>query len=224
MKNKKLSLTLGIMLCALTVLFTVIYMALFGEETAKENYPIPTDAGDSYAEKAILFACEKGYMTTETVGGAAYFYPQKEVTRGELATVLTAYLGYSEENAPKTPLGFADESTLDEEALPAVKLMLAGGHMMLRADYTFGADAGITREEAAQIFGALIDKEISAGKSEKFSDFSEVGDYFLTDATRTVDFEIMIGYEDGTFRPKNILTREELALILYRLAHNEYIS
>ena len=224
MKNKKLSLTLGIMLCALTVLFTVIYMALFGEETAKENYPIPTDAGDSYAEKAILFVCEKGYMTTETVGGAAYFYPQKEVTRGELATVLTAYLGYSEENAPKTPLGFADESTLDEEALPAVKLMLAGGHMMLRADYTFGADAGITREEAAQIFGALIEKEISAGKSEKFSDFSEVGDYFLTDATRTVDFEIMIGYEDGTFRPKNILTREELALILYRLAHNEYIS
>ena len=224
MKNKKLSLTLGIMLCALTVLFTVIYMALFGEETAKENYPIPTDAGDSYAEKAILFACERGYMTTETVGGAAYFYPQKEVTRGELATVLTAYLGYSEENAPKTPLGFADESTLDEEALPAVKLMLAGGHMMLRADYTFGADDGITREEVAQIFGALIDKEISAGKSEKFSDFSEVGDYFLADATRTVDFEIMIGYEDGTFRPKNTITREELALILYRLAHNEYIS
>lgn len=224
MKNKKLSLTLGIMLCALAVLFTVIYMALFGEETAKENYPIPTDASDSYAEKAILFACEKGYMTTETVGGAAYFYPQKEVTRGELAAVLTAYLGYSEENAPKTPLGFADESTLDEEALPAVKLMLAGGHMMLRADYTFGADAGITREEAAQIFGALIDKEISAGKGENFSDFSEIGDYFLTDATRTVDFEIMIGYEDGTFRPKNILTREELALILYRLAHNEYIS
>ena len=224
MKNKKLSLTLGIMLCALTVLFTVIYMVLFGEETVKENYPIPTDASDSYAEKAILFACEKGYMTTETVGGAAYFYPQKEVTRGEFASVLTAYLGYSEENAPKTPLGFADESTLDEEALPAVKLMLAGGHMVLRADYTFGAEDGITREEAAQIFGALIDKEISAGKEENFSDFSEIGDYFLTDATRTVDFEIMIGYEDGTFRPKNILTREELALILYRLAHNEYIS
>ena len=223
MKNKKISLTLGIILCTLTVLFTVIYMALFGENPP-QKYPTPTDAADSYAEKAILFACENGYMTTETVGGAAYFYPQKEVTRGEFATVLTAYLGYSEENAPKAPLGFSDESRMDEEVLPAARLMLAGGHMMLRADYTFGADEGITREEVAQIFGALIDKEIAAGKSENFSDFSEVGEYFLTDATRIVDFEIMIGYEDGTFRPKNTITREELALILYRLAHNEYIS
>lgn len=223
MKNKKLSLTLGIMLCTLTVLFTVIYMALFGEGVAAD-YPKPMDAEDSYAEKAILFVCEKGYMPTESVGGAAYFYPQKTVTRGELAGVLCAYLGYTEEDAPKGALGFADEENLDENTHLAVKTVLVNGHMMLRADYTFGASEGITREETAQIFGALIDKEIAAGKSENFSDFAEVDAYFVHDAMRTVDFEIMIGYDDGTFRPKNILTREELALILYRLAHSEHIQ
>ena len=31
----------------------------------------------------------------------------------------------------------------------------------------------------------------------------------------------MIGYTDGTFRPKQVLTREELALILYRLLSAE---
>jgi hypothetical protein len=34
----------------------------------------------------------------------------------------------------------------------------------------------------------------------------------------------MIGYPDGTFLPKNELTREELALILYRLTQNEHFT
>ena len=217
MKNKKISLVAGIMLCVLTVLFTVLYVALFGEEVAAHTQK-PSDVSESYAKDAILFICEKGYMTTDTVGGAAYFYPEKEVTRGELAEVLVAYLGVETKTFENATLNFADEHTLPLELAPKVKAVLSHQYMMLNADYTFGAEQGITREETAHIFGALIEKEISAGKSETFSDFGEIGAYFRKNATRLVDFECMIGYEDGTFRPKNIITREELALLLYRLA------
>ena len=35
---------------------------------------------------------------------------------------------------------------------------------------------------------------------------------------------VVEGYPDGTFRPKNVLTREEFALLLYRLTQNEYFT
>ncbi len=221
MKNKKISLVAGIALCTLTVLFTVLYIALFGEEVAAEK-PVPADASDSYAEDAILFACEKGYLTCETVGGVPYVYPQKEVTRGEIAAVLTAFLSLPAKDYKSVTLGFADEKLLPEEQAPAIKAALALQYMKLNADYTFGAEKGISREEVADIFAALIDKEISAGKSERFSDFHTVSAHFEKGAKKLADLEIMIGYEDGTFRPKNILTREELALLLYRLFLSGY--
>ena len=93
--------------------------------------------------------------------------------------------------------------------------------MKLQSGYVFHPDDFITREETADIFGALCTAAISAGKSESFSDFDTISTYFEPNAKKLVDFEIMIGYTDGTFRPKQILTREELALILYRLSTAE---
>ena len=94
--------------------------------------------------------------------------------------------------------------------------------MKLFSDYTFRAEESITREETADIIGALFSGAISAGKSNNFSDFNEISAHFYENAKKTVDHGIMIGYPDGTFLPKNELTREELALILYRLTQNEH--
>lgn len=223
MKNKKISLLAGIALCTLTVLFTVLYIALFGEDISAE-YPVPADAEDSYAEDAILFVCEKGYLPCDTVGGVSYFYPEKTVTRGEFAAMLTAVFDLPAEDYENKTFGFADEHLLSEKEAPTIKAVLALQYMKLNADYTFGAEKGISREETADIFGSLIDKEIAAGKSERFSDFSEVSAHFEKNAKKIADLEIMIGYEDDTFRPKNILTREELALLLYRLFLSGYLK
>ena len=57
-----------------------------------------------------------------------------------------------------------------------------------------------------------------------FSDFNTISTYFEANAKKLVDLEIMIGYPDDTFRPKQGLTREELALILYRFTQNENLK
>ena len=144
-----------------------------------------------------------------------------EVTRGEVARVIVTYLGINPAKYEKTEIGFADEAEIDTSLRPYIRAALANGLMKLQSGYVFHPDDFITREETADIFGALCTAAISAGKSENFSDFDTISTYFEPNAKKLVDFEIMIGYTDGTFRPKQILTREELALILYRLLSAE---
>jgi len=223
MKNKKVSLAAGTALCALTVLLTVIYAALSGAFVSAAKTP-PCDAEDCYAKDAILSVCERGLMTAYIIGEDAYFYPTLEVSRGELAKTLAIYLGLDPAPYEKRTLGFADEAELSADLAPYVRAVLAGGYMQLAYDYAFHAGDAISREETAYIIGALCNAAVSAGKSEKFSDFEEIHPYFEVNAKKVVDFEIMIGYPDGTFRPHNALTREELALILCRLDGAEHFK
>ena len=218
--NKKISLAAGTALLTLTVLQTIVYAAISGVFVSAKKTP-PCDIEDSYAYEAIQKVCELGLMKTYTIGENVYFYPELEVTRGEVAQVIVTYLGINPSKYEKTEIGFADEAEIDTSLRPYIRAALATGLMKLQSGYVFHPDDFITREETADIFGALCTAAISAGKSESFSDFDTISTYFEPNAKKLVDFEIMIGYTDGTFRPKQILTREELALILYRLSTAE---
>ncbi len=221
MKRKQVSLIAGAAICALTVLLTVIYAALSGLFVHAEYIP-PCDT-DSFAADAIRKATESGLLDTEDIDGAVYFYPERTVTRAELAKTIVRLLELSAESYAEAPLGFSDEAWVDPKLLPAVRAVLANGYMRLYDDYTFRPDAPVSREEAADVVGTLLSGAVSSGKSELFSDFIEVSAHFSDNAKRTVDYGIMIGYPDGTFRPKQDLTREELALILQRLLQNEHL-
>ncbi len=220
MKRKQFSLLAGAAVCTLIVLFTAVYAILTGVFVHAEYIP-PCDI-DGYAEEAIRTAVDNGWMGTDTVGDRVFFYPDRTVSRSELAVILVRFL------CPKTTnniaLGFADEDAIPEDALPAIRTALANGYMKLHHDYAFHPESDVSREEMADIVGTLLTGEISAGKAESFSDFHEVSPYFLHNAKKAVDHGIMIGMPDGTFQPKKSLTRAELALILLRLSGHESFS
>ena len=90
--NKKISLAAGTALLTLTVLLTIVYAALSGVFVSAEKTP-PCDIEDSYAYEAIKKVCELGLMNTYTIEENVYFYPEMEVTRGEVARVIVTYLG-----------------------------------------------------------------------------------------------------------------------------------
>ena len=144
--------------------------------------------------------------------------PALEAKKGEIAKVLITYLDIDVKKYEKTAIGFADESQIPTDLLPYVRAALSGGYIKLFSDYTYRADSPMSREEVADIFAPLCNVSVSAGKSEKFSDFGEVGLYFQDSVKKIVDLDVMIGYPDGTLRPKNTITREELAMVLYRFA------
>ena len=221
MKTKKVSLIAGISVCALIVLFTIVYAVITGTFVSAEKYVQPCDIEDSYAKEAIEWAVKNGWISTEMLDGQAYFFPKSKVTRGEMAKAVVGYLDIDCTDYEKKSLGFADETQIPAEELPYVRAALAGGYIKLLSDYTYRRDSPLTREETADIFAPLCKVSASTGKSGNFSDFNEVGIYFEESVRKLVDLELLIGYPDGKLRPKNDITREELAMLLYRLSLTE---
>lgn len=218
--NKKLSFTAGVALLALTILLAAIY-AKSAEVSVSAERPRPTDVEESYARDAIFSVCELGLMDTHTaLNGNVCFYPEEGVTRAELAYSLVNYLHIDASKYASKPLGFYDEGAVPHSLLPYVRAALANGLVALQNDLMFHPTDKITREEAAYLFGALCQTQIAAGKEEGFSDFNDVGTYFQSNTKKLIDLGIMVGYNDGTFRPQKELSREELALILCRLQND----
>lgn len=221
MKTKKVSLIAGISVCALIVLFTVIYAVITGAFVSAEKYVAPCDIEASYAADAIEWVLKNEWMAVETFDGQAYFFPKEKVTRDEIAKILVSYLEINCEDYADTALGFADELQIPSESLPYIRAVLAGGYVKLFSDYTYRRDSPLTREEIADIFAPLCEINAATGKSSDFSDFNEVSIYFEDSVRKLVELELLIGYPDGKLRPKNDITREELATLLYRLSLTE---
>ena len=221
MKTKKLSLIAGISVCALIVLLTAVYAILSGITASAEKAVMPCDIEESFAKEAIEWAVENGFMQADLLDGKAYFFPESEASKGEIAKVLITYMDIDVKEYENITLGFADEEQISAELLPYVRAALSGGYIKLFSDFTYRVENSVSREEIADIFAPLCKMEASVGKIEAFTDRNEVSAYFEDNVKKIVDLDIMIGYPDGTLRPKDSITREELALVLYRFAQLE---
>ncbi len=79
---------------------------------------------------------------------------------------------------------------------------------------TFGPDENISRAEFAKIMQRVTASEI-ADYSVRFFDVAPE-DWFVGYVSACADIGIFRGYEDGSFRPENILTRAEAVTVFNR--------
>jgi len=108
---------------------------------------------------------------------------------------------------------FADVDTSEDSWYhEGVDYALEKGYMVGTSDTTFEPDTDVTRAQLVQI---LYAKEGRPDADD--ADFSDVdADAWYADAVSwAADNGIVAGYPDGTFKPDQSLTREELATILY---------
>lgn len=92
-------------------------------------------------------------------------------------------------------------------------------------DGTFGPDLPITRAEVASIFSRLTVKKMDIA-TDAVSSFSDVdADAWYANAVAFMEQEgIVKGYEDGTFKPDNQITRAEFAVIASRFYELEEVN
>lgn len=85
-------------------------------------------------------------------------------------------------------------------------------------DGTIRPEADITRAEVATIFFRLLEDEVRDANWSTTSGFPDVnqGDWFNTAVSTLTGMDIIIGYEDGTFRPNEPITRAEFVTIATR--------
>ena len=92
------------------------------------------------------------------------------------------------------------------------------GGILSVASSHFYPDETVTRAEAAELVYALVaDKDAPGYAAMDYSDVTEADAYY--DAVQTLTaMEAVGGYDDGTFRPNEPVTRAEFVSILYRLS------
>ena len=62
-----------------------------------------------------------------------------------------------------------------------------------------------------------VGKETASGESADFSDASQISDYALESVKKMAEMNIINGYDDNSFRPRNNATRAEAAKIISQL-------
>ena len=132
---------------------------------------------------------------------------KKRMTAGMLATLMAAVLPVSacaaQNSAPQPQLNTAEH------------MQYMNGY----TDGTFRPDASITRAEASKLLTSLL-VDWGEHRDYLFSDVS-VSAWYANAVCQMINFGLVNGYTDGTFKPNAKITRAEFVAILSRFPHTD---
>ncbi len=220
--------------------FLYEFDALDGELTETPNVAGPADLSLSAHPTEVAWLVAAGFSET---GEGNTIQPTAPVATDELAQVLYAYAGAPAVTQPaRSPwydLGPADETytaalwtvqasvsrdpftdvPMTHEGFSRVAAMKAQGLIAPFEDGTFNAEAPLTRQEmAAFLYGLAGRPAIKATTTtQAFADVAADHPHWA-EITWMVQQGLVTGYPDNTFRPGDAVTRQALAVFLYRAA------
>ncbi|WNS46932.1 Ig-like domain-containing protein [Paenibacillus sp. MMS20-IR301] len=146
----------------------------------------------------------KAYMTGYEDGT---FKPGNSITRAEVASIIARTFSQIAGTS-----GAAYTDVAGHWAANAISQVSASGIMKGYADGSFKPNQTITRAEMAAILSRLI-----TGAQGNTASFSDVAGHWAQAAVElTAQAGMITGYEDGTFRPNQPLTRAEAVTIINR--------
>ncbi len=201
------------------LLFITIFIVLSIQPAlAKTVY---YDTYNHWAEKDIDFASNtlkvfNGY-------GDFTFKPENNITRAEFITILakTAYRQNQMNEIYTSSMSYSDMSNKHWSYTFVISMY---EHLKTNGDYSFsdifsGAnfypDKMITREEASALI-AVFCKNAIYDNNLNFKDVSKT-DNFYEEIKRLYNAGIVTGYEDGTFKGTDNITRAESAALIRRV-------
>lgn len=159
------------------------------------------------------------YLTKKGIAGGysdGTFRPNRNITRAEFLKMVNRVFEYK----GKIDIAFKDVNEEDwfyEDFRTAVAMGYINGY----DDGTIRPNRPITREEASKI---IVMASILGGElpdmDPSFKDKEKIGQWAKSFVRIMEDEGYITGYEDGTFRPKNQITRGETAKILSNVSRN----
>lgn len=185
-----------------------------------------------WACRQIEYAAKKGIISGDGDGTCR---PDDSVTRAEFVQMIansfdlerpatgSPKIDFLEHNDTKgAPEGknFTDV-TKDDWYFTAVDWGSRAGVINGYADGSFGVSDSITRQDAAVILARVkeacsivIDKKVSA---VEFVDVSDIAQYAVDAVKELQQYDVINGYEDGSFQPAGNITRAEAIKLIYTM-------
>lgn len=178
------------------------------EKGDKVTLTVTPESG--YRVKQVTVTDKKGKaieLTRQEDGTYTFLMP------GGPITVSAQFVTRSVEVIPPPP--FADVDSTDEEQT-AITYVYDKGLMNGTSDTTFEPETETSRAMLITILHRLDGQPAP----ENRPDFADVpaGEWYSDAVGWAVEKGIVLGFEDNTFRPEELLTKEHLTTILYRYA------
>ncbi|MGI2294965.1 polysaccharide lyase family 8 super-sandwich domain-containing protein [Paenibacillus sp. GXUN7292] len=148
--------------------------------------------------------------------------PEKTVTRAEFVKMAVAGLGIQKVNGE---VSFADHEQFPSWAKPYIETAAAAGIIYgyeTGQGVAFKPTNTITRAELAVILArvaANFDKDGMNGRDEQmsFTDESTIPQWAKQSVAQLTDLGVINGFEDGSYRPNDRVTRAQAAQAFYKL-------
>ena len=156
------------------------------------------------------------------------FRPTEGLTRYQFAKIIASALGLQ---ASSDRTAFGDDASIPEWARASVTAAAEAG-LIQGVNHggvaSFEGDRVITRAETAVIVARILEIYEEAGTTEgmsltRFKDEPGVPDWARSSLGTAVAFDIVNGYEDGTLRYEQKVTREEASVMVARLLERMYL-
>lgn len=181
--------------------------------------PTPTPSDDSifkdlpkdhFAYDAVMDLYNKGIVSGD---GNNYIYPEDGITREEIAKIALTVNQIPEETGLE--IDAADKGDVSAWATNIVATAMKKGILVGYDDGTIRPKQVVSREEMVAMFIRALGVQAD-NKSTNFSDVSAEA-WSAAYVAAASDLGFVKGYEDGTFRPANNITRAEAFVICHRI-------
>ncbi len=152
---------------------------------------------------------EWGVMRGDSSGN---LHEDRNITRAEFVTLVNRAFGYTQVG----PSPFTDVRPNDWFA-EDISIAHQAGYFNGTTPTTASPYALVTREQAAVLLGRCLRFQGVTGAADtSFDDMHDIGGWSRGLVQEAADLGIIQGYADGTFRPKQPITRGQMACFLVR--------
>ncbi|SEN44526.1 fibronectin type III domain-containing protein [Paenibacillus sp. OK076] len=182
------------------------------ETTAKKEIKF-IDIGQTFNKDQIIWLAEQNIIqgVSET-----RFEPRRPITRAEFTALIVRLMGV--DTSADYQNAFQDVNDQDWFA-PEIEAAVSRGMVHGMGNGKFAPYALVTREQASKIIANVIRKikPEPATSRRAFTDQMDVSDWAKEEVEELAGMYMLTGYQDGSFRPLQHLSRSEAAALIFRL-------
>jgi hypothetical protein len=187
--------------------------ALQGTGLPQGAAPFPDLVGH-WAASAVSALKARGIISGYPDGN---FHPADEVTRADVAVMLAQAKKLTSSNQPESVFPDVPSNYWAASAIWSAKM---AGYLQGYPDGSFRPGQGVSRAEAAVMLDKAFPSQGSGGTVKtSFADVSS--NFWAAGAIARLALAGISGYPDGAFRPNEIMTRAEAAVMLEKVMSHE---
>ncbi len=191
--------------------------------TVGEDIPETKFCYEDMKNHSVKYAAEKmaekNIIKGEKIAGKYYFHPDTQITRGLFISYLTATMGISNENNSSKPV-FADTNSLSNQLRQDVYTCWSSGIITgkkIGDESYFCADAPITRAEMFTMIDRAFSGKTNSDITLNYQDWRLIPDYAKISVKNLISNGFLTNSPNEELRPTDIVTKAEMAEILYKL-------